>query len=69
MTQSWNPTVYAETGAFVPALGAGVLEWLAPKAGESTLDQILRTPLLHVQPPTGRILRFPVEAYRQPVRA
>ena len=35
MTQSWNPTVYAEIGAFVPALGAGVLEWLAPKAGAS----------------------------------
>jgi SAM-dependent methyltransferase len=38
MTQSWNPAVYAENGAFVPALGAGVLEWLAPKAGEYILD-------------------------------
>jgi len=38
MTQSWNPTVYAEIGAFVPALGAGVLEWLAPKGGERILD-------------------------------
>jgi SAM-dependent methyltransferase len=38
MTQSWNPTVYAEVGAFVPALGAGVLEWLAPQPGERILD-------------------------------
>ena len=38
MTQSWNPTNYAEIGAFVPALGAGVLEWLAPKQGERILD-------------------------------
>jgi SAM-dependent methyltransferase len=38
MIQSWNPTVYAETGAFVPNLGAGVLEWLAPQLGERILD-------------------------------
>ncbi len=38
MTQSWNPTVYAEIGAFVPTLGAGVLEWLDPKPGERILD-------------------------------
>jgi trans-aconitate methyltransferase len=38
MIQSWNPTVYAETGAFVPILGAGVLEWLAPQPGERILD-------------------------------
>ena len=38
MTQSWNPVVYAENGAFVPALGAGVLEWLAPQVGERILD-------------------------------
>ena len=38
MTQSWNPTAYAEVGAFVPTLGAGVLEWLAPQAGERILD-------------------------------
>jgi ubiquinone/menaquinone biosynthesis C-methylase UbiE len=38
MTQSWNPTVYAEIGSFVPALGAGVLEWLAPQSGERILD-------------------------------
>lgn len=38
MTQSWNPTVYADIGAFVPALGAGVLEWLDPQPGERILD-------------------------------
>ena len=38
MTQSWNPTVYAEIGSFVPALGAGVLVWLAPQSGERILD-------------------------------
>jgi trans-aconitate methyltransferase len=38
MTQSWNPTVYAEIGAFVPTLGAGVLVWLAPQPGERILD-------------------------------
>jgi len=38
MTQSWNPVAYAEIGAFVPALGAGVLEWLAPQPGERILD-------------------------------
>ena len=38
MTQSWNPTAYAEIGSFVPALGAGVLEWLNPQPGERILD-------------------------------
>ena len=38
MTQSWNPTAYAEIGSFVPALGAGVLEWLNPRPGERILD-------------------------------
>ncbi len=38
MTQSWNPAVYAEVGAFVPSLGAGVLKWLAPQRGERILD-------------------------------
>jgi trans-aconitate methyltransferase len=38
MIQSWNPAVYAEVGAFVPTLGAGVFEWLAPKPGERILD-------------------------------
>ena len=38
MTQSWNPATYEANGAFVPALGAGVLEWLAPQPGERILD-------------------------------
>ena len=38
MTQQWNATAYAEVGAFVPSLGAGVLEWLNPKPGERILD-------------------------------
>ena len=38
MTQTWNPTAYATAGSFVPALGAGVLEWLAPQPGERILD-------------------------------
>lgn len=38
MTQSWNATAYAENGSFVPALGAGVFEWLSPKPGERILD-------------------------------
>jgi trans-aconitate methyltransferase len=38
MTQSWNPTTYEANGAFVPTLGAGVLEWLAPQPGERILD-------------------------------
>ena len=38
MTQTWNPTVYAENAAFVPTLGAGVLDWLSPQPGERILD-------------------------------
>ena len=38
MIQSWNPVVYAQTGAFVPALGAGVFEWLNARSGERILD-------------------------------
>ena len=38
MIQSWNPAVYSQVGAFVPTLGAGVFEWLAPKTGERILD-------------------------------
>jgi SAM-dependent methyltransferase len=38
MTQTWNPETYSRDAAFVPQLGSGVLEWLAPKAGESILD-------------------------------
>src|SRR5262249_13951728 len=38
MTQTWSPSAYAHHAAFVPALGAGVLEKLAPVAGERILD-------------------------------
>jgi trans-aconitate methyltransferase len=38
MIQVWNPKDYAEVGAFVPTLGAGVFEWLAPQPGERILD-------------------------------
>ena len=38
MTQTWNATAYAEVGAFVPSLGAGVLEWLHAQRGERILD-------------------------------
>ena len=36
--QVWSTTAYAENAAFVPTLGAGVLEWLAPQSGERILD-------------------------------
>jgi SAM-dependent methyltransferase len=36
--QDWNPEQYASTASFVPALGAGVLELLAPRPGERILD-------------------------------
>ena len=38
MAQTWDPEVYGEHGAFVPALAGGVLEWLDPQAGERILD-------------------------------
>jgi trans-aconitate methyltransferase len=38
MTQTWSPSGYAHHAAFVPALGAGILEKLAPGAGERILD-------------------------------
>jgi trans-aconitate methyltransferase len=38
MTQTWSPSGYAQHAAFVPALGAGILEKLAPVAGERILD-------------------------------
>jgi trans-aconitate methyltransferase len=38
MTQSWSPEGYARDAAFVPALGAPLVERLAPKAGERILD-------------------------------
>jgi SAM-dependent methyltransferase len=36
--QHWSAERYAETAHFVPALGASVLELLAPSAGERILD-------------------------------
>lgn len=38
MAQIWNPETYSRDAAFVPQLGSGVLEWLAPQAGERILD-------------------------------
>jgi len=38
MTQTWSPSGYAHHAGFVPALGAGILEKLAPIAGERILD-------------------------------
>lgn len=38
MPQTWNPETYSRNAAFVPQLGSGVLEWLAPQAGERILD-------------------------------
>lgn len=35
---AWNPQLYASNAAFVPALGAPVLDLLAPQAGERVLD-------------------------------
>jgi len=36
--QVWDPRAYARNGGFVSELGAPVLEWLAPRAGERVLD-------------------------------
>jgi trans-aconitate methyltransferase len=36
--QAWNPTHYDRAGAFVPKLGADLIELLAPKPGERVLD-------------------------------
>ncbi len=38
MAQTWSPSGYAQHAGFVPALGAGILEKLAPVAGERILD-------------------------------
>jgi len=38
LAQTWNPETYSRDAAFVPQLGSGVLEWLAPQAGEHILD-------------------------------
>ncbi|MDE0852864.1 MAG: SAM-dependent methyltransferase, partial [Nevskia sp.] len=36
--QVWDPRAYARNGRFVSELGAPVLDWLAPQAGERVLD-------------------------------
>jgi SAM-dependent methyltransferase len=36
--QTWKSETYAQNGAFVPAFGAAVVEWLAPRPGERILD-------------------------------
>jgi SAM-dependent methyltransferase len=38
MAQTWDPAVYAQNAGFVHSLAGGVLEWLAPQAGERILD-------------------------------
>ncbi|HLT59433.1 MAG TPA: methyltransferase domain-containing protein [Limnochordales bacterium] len=38
MGQAWDPAGYARHAAFVPQLGAGVVELLAPRPGERILD-------------------------------
>ena len=38
MTQTWDPDDYARTAAFVPTLGAPVVDLLAPQPGELVLD-------------------------------
>jgi SAM-dependent methyltransferase len=37
-TQQWNPETYEKNARFVSDLGAGVVDLLAPKAGERILD-------------------------------
>lgn len=36
--QTWNPAEYQRHAGYVAELGAGVLEWLAPRPGERILD-------------------------------
>jgi trans-aconitate methyltransferase len=38
VTQTWDAEAYCRHGAFVHGLAGGVLEWLAPQAGEYILD-------------------------------
>jgi trans-aconitate methyltransferase len=38
VSQTWDPLQYEQNGAFVHGLAGGVLEWLAPAAGERILD-------------------------------
>ena len=37
-TQTWNPDLYQRNARFVPEFGKGVVELLAPQAGERILD-------------------------------
>jgi trans-aconitate methyltransferase len=38
MSQTWDPSAYAQHGSFVPNLAGGVLEWLDVQPGERILD-------------------------------
>jgi SAM-dependent methyltransferase len=38
VSQTWDAQAYAQNGAFVQDLAEGVIEWLAPQAGEHILD-------------------------------
>lgn len=38
MAQTWDPAAYAQNAGFVHQLSGGVVEWLAPQAGERILD-------------------------------
>ena len=38
MAQTWDPEAYAREGAFIHGLAGGVVDWLAPRAGEHILD-------------------------------
>lgn len=38
MAQTWDPNAYAQNAGFVHGLAGGVMEWLAPQAGERILD-------------------------------
>jgi SAM-dependent methyltransferase len=38
MAQTWDPKTYAQNASFVHGLAGGVVEWLAPQAGERILD-------------------------------
>jgi len=38
MAQTWDPSAYAQNAGFVHGMAGGVVEWLAPQAGERILD-------------------------------
>src|ERR1035438_9374025 len=38
MAQIWDPAAYVQNAGFVQGLAGGVVEWLAPQAGERILD-------------------------------